>query len=52
MNRIDADKNDKESDQDVSGRANGSVLSNNPLHLRSSCSSVVGIFLGVGYLLP
>jgi hypothetical protein len=38
MNRIDTDEDKNESIRDESGGPSGGILSNYPLHLRSSCS--------------
>ena len=38
INRIDTDEDENESIRDESGSPSGGILSNYPLHLRSSCS--------------
>jgi hypothetical protein len=47
MNRIDTDKDEKESDYNGAGRQNGGGLCDHLLHLRSFCSSVVGFLPNV-----
>jgi hypothetical protein len=50
INRIDTDEDENESIRDESVSPSGGILSNYPLHLRSSCSSVVGFLPSVGSL--
>jgi hypothetical protein len=50
INRIDTDEDENESIRDESGSPSGGILSNYPLHPRSSCSSVVGFLPSVGSL--